>query len=311
MKFIEYTGEFGSEVGTFVPFVNYLKKSGQLINPGIKIRTYTGMKPYYFFLDDNDIEFKDERRTWIHPMGRVFLPPNLRSDDDLFAMKHSQPINMFDPPLFYTHYKKYPELFPGEKLLLIQNKYNSEWGGLPVNYIDVPLLELLLKKIRKEFKIIYIRTNDFTLKEYSSDDNEYMSYKLDDKELIKAINNGDRVDFERSIILIEELYQQTNKQYDFNTLKCILHSQATATISTIGGFNFFTAYFPCQHIIYKVDTPPIYGKEFYQNQHDMLTSPSQYSTQQLDTPVLHKHLNTHDIIFVTDKQELVDVASKL
>lgn len=276
---VEYTGEYGIEVATFVPFIHYLKKTGMV---GLKVLTYRGMRPYYYFLDDDDIDFKEKRRIWIHPSIRVFFPPHLRNDDDLFRIKQSKPA-FFEPPLFYEHYKQFPELFPGKRLILIQNKYNSEWGGPPVNFMDTALLDSMLKIINKEYKIIYLRTNELRIKEYSDDDNEAMSFKLDDKDMIQTKYNN--------VILIEDLLNQ--QPYDFNTLKCILHSQATATISTIGGFNFFSAYFPCKHIIYKVDTPPTYCKEFYQNQHDMLRDGRE----------------TNEITFITDKQCLLEEIS--
>lgn len=259
MLLIEYTGEYGIEVATFVPFINFLKKSGM---SGLKVITYKGMAPYYYFLEDHELGFKDQCRYWISPDFRVFLPPHLRNDDRLFK-ENAHLLTMMDPPNFHEKYIQYPRLFQGDKpLFVIQNKYNSEWGGPPRNYFDLEILVEIIENLKKRFTIVYIRSNDIRLNEYSHDDNEEMSLQLYDKELIREL-------FRNDVFLYEDLLRQYTN-YDFNKLKCILLAQATYTLSTIGGFNFFDAYFPCEHIIYKRDTPEIYDKTFYQNQHNML-----------------------------------------
>ena len=259
MLLIEYTGEYGIEVATFVPFIHFLKKSGM---SGLKVITYKGMAPYYYFLEEFELGFKDKCRYWISPDFRVFLPPHLRNDDNLFKENTHLP-TMMDPPNFHERYIQFPSLFQDDKpIFVIQNKYNSEWGGPPRNYFDLEILVEIIENVKKKFNIVYIRSNDVRLDEYSHDDNEEMSLQLYDKELIREM-------FRNDVLLYEDLLgQYTN--YDFNKLKCILLSQATYTLSTIGGFNFFDAYFPCEHIIYKRDTPEIYDKAFYQNQHNML-----------------------------------------
>src|ERR1044072_1308639 len=59
---IEYTGEFGAEVATFIPFVAWLKAEGLL--SGRRVLTYPGMRPYYFFLEDREYSEKPGPRNW-------------------------------------------------------------------------------------------------------------------------------------------------------------------------------------------------------------------------------------------------------
>ena len=47
---IEYTGEYGAELTTFLPFAFWLKTQGLL--SGRRVVTYRGMRPYYYFLED-------------------------------------------------------------------------------------------------------------------------------------------------------------------------------------------------------------------------------------------------------------------
>ena len=209
------------------------------------------------------ISFKNQCRYWIPPDFRTFFPPHLRNDDLLFKENTYLP-KMMDPPDFHGNYIQYPNLFEEKPIFVIQNKYNSEWGGPPRNYFDVETLAEIIEILKNSFKIVYIRSNDIRMNEYSHDNNEENSKQLYDKEMIRET-------FKNDVILYEDLLLQRQCiNYDFNKLKCILLSQATYTLSTIGGFNFFDAYFPCEHIIYKLDTPDIYDKTFYQNQHNML-----------------------------------------
>lgn len=276
---LEYSGEYGSELGCFVPFVNYLKQKGMLKN--MKVKTYDGMKPYYFFLNNHEIEFKKVPRQWVHPQMRHFLPEHIRNDDIVFGNMKSLP-QMMTPPDYmkeFGHLKIQSE----KPLFIVQNKFNSEWGGPPVNFIDTVMLDKILEIITQSYTVIYIRSNDIRVPGYSDDENEHFSFKMDDKEMI-AKKYPDAV-------LFEDLLKEYS-QYDFNTLKCIVHCNAQCTLSTIGGFNFFDAYFPSKHYIYRVDTPPIYTKEFYQTQHNMLCS------------------NPSEIYFTSNKKELIEELKK-
>lgn len=257
---LEYTGEFGTEVALFVPFVNYLNTTGYLAANNIRVLTYEGMAPYYFFLNDDKIMYKQQMRVWVPALARSFLPEEIRNDDDIF----SQPLrpSILFPPNFVAHYGG-SKIHTDLPIMVIQNKYNEEWGGPPVNYIDVPTLDAVVTKRKNSYKIIYIRSNDLRFKGYSNDANEESAYTFGDKEMLREKHP--------EVIMFEDMLKEFEPMgHTFNTLKCILHANAACTLSTIGGFNYFDAYWPSKHIIYKVDTPPVYTRSFYQNQHNML-----------------------------------------
>lgn len=252
---IEYTGEYGAELGVFVPFVHFLKKSGILKQS--KIISYSGMRPYYFFLDDSEYEEKNNSRVHIACFNRHFLPEHLRNDDNIFDK--GETIENFLPPNyndFFNDVIKTP--LP---LLIVQNKFNSEWGDNPKNFLNLQELNYLFTELQDIYNIVYIRTNEFRGTGYSHDHNEDMSFKIEDKETISS-------KFPKVVLIENLMFQYPN--ITFNTLKCLLQSSAKVTISTIGGYNFFDAYFPSKHLIYKKDAPELYSKNFYQNQHDLL-----------------------------------------
>ena len=70
---IAYTGEFGAEITTFIPFVFWLKTRGML--SGRRVLTYAGMRPYYYFLDDAEYSEKPDARAWV-PVEQRTWPSN-------------------------------------------------------------------------------------------------------------------------------------------------------------------------------------------------------------------------------------------
>lgn len=258
---IEFVGEYGPELGVFIPFVNYLKTNGMLV--GKKVKTYSGMRPYYFFLSDDEYEEKDitDKRRWVPPELRNFLPDNLKDDDRVYKLS-VKPF-LYDPPDYYTHYKS-QYIKSTKPIFIIQNKYNMEWGHPPLNFFDTTQLDSIITVLSRKFTVVYFRTNSFTNGKigYSTDHNEAESYTLDDKEMIKKKWQN------KDVLLIEDMVESLG--IDFNTLKLILLSNSKYTLSTFGGINFSDAYFPSKHLIYIGWIPEQFDKEFLQNMHDLL-----------------------------------------
>ena len=301
MKLLEYTGEYGSELGLFVPFVHYLKRMDALKANDIKVLTYDGMAPYYFFLDETEISYKVQKRVWVHPQNRTFLPESIRSDDELFSRPAdlqsgmtsgmtsgiTSGITCFSPPDYIKAYAVESELRlflrslffgdpassgdPAGSLVIVQNKYNDEWGQRPLNYMDVPLLDRMMTVLKSKAhrKVVYIRSNDCRLRGYSNDLNEDASCEMQDREML-AERHPEVFTFERCIKACWDSPSEKLANVTFNELKCAVLSLASCTVSTIGGFNYFDAYWPSKHIIYRRDAPAQYDCAFYQNQHDML-----------------------------------------
>jgi len=278
---IEYKGEYGSEIGCFIPYIHYLCDKGFFKKHNLKVKTYYGMKPYYFFLDDDEIEFKMEMRLWIDNRFRTFLPDHLMNEDLIFSNMKSLP-KMMDPPNYTKQYGSI-KLPYSKPIFIIQNKYTNEWCGPPRNYFDTLMLDNILDFITKLFTVIYIRSDDIKVPEYSYEENERFLFKFDDKAMITQKYPD--------VILFENLLKEY-PNYDFNTLKCIIHSNALFTLSTIAGYNSFDAYFPSKHYIYKVNAPEIYSKEYYQNMHNMLCP------------------NHREIYFTSNKDELIEALKK-
>jgi hypothetical protein len=254
---MDYVGEFGTELNSWVPFVYYLKATGQLKHPVI---IYPGMRPYYFFLNDNEVVLKSEPRYWIPPDARLFLPQHLRDDIQLYS-KLNHNIAGFKPPPFKDFYSKM-KVESSKPIAVIQNKFNLEWGHPPKHFFTPDMLFKMIDILKERYTIVYIRTNDIRRGDYSTDVNEEQSLELNEKQALRErYTDG-------SVLLFEDILTKVN--YDFNTFKCIMLANTSLFISVVGGHVDFANYFPGTHIIYKVWLPDVFVKDFYQNQHNML-----------------------------------------
>jgi hypothetical protein len=160
---LEYTGEFGAEITTFIPFVAWLKREGHLL--GRRIVTYGGMRPYYFFLDDSEFAAKVEARRWL-PEAQRFWPSNST------YTATSSPWHVY--PDYRQHFRQAGRTFQ-RPVLFIQNKFTVEWGEGPVNYIPLKSLHRLLSATLDKFDVVYSRPRE-RLAGYSSDDNPPCDY---------------------------------------------------------------------------------------------------------------------------------------
>ena len=275
---MEFHGEYGIEICTFIPYINYLLNSGG--EGEMNITTYEGMQPYYFFMDPAKIKYKKERRNWVPSPARSLMPDHLKDEDEFFK-SNSSCSDQYLVPDYYTYYKQFKVETP-KPILIIQNKYNMEWGGPPINYIKTETLEKTLPYLCKNFKVIYIRSNDVKLPGYSSDMNEMYEFQLDDKDMIRSKFP--------EVTLFEDMLSDF-PQYDFNTLKCILFASADTIVTVLGGAHFFAVCFPCKQIIHRCDKPESFPDVIYKHPYNLnphVTTPEKYDRQWFQ--------NSHDVL---------------
>jgi hypothetical protein len=162
---IEYGGEFGAEITTFIPFVHWLKSRGML--SGRRVLTYAGMRPYYYFLDDAEYAEKPGRRAWVPVEQRIW--PSNSSYTATRQEWHRMP--------------DYRARFAGEGMaferpvLFVQNKFCVEWGEGPINYLPLKALERLFTLAGDRFDVVYSRPRALERRgAYAADDNSDCDY---------------------------------------------------------------------------------------------------------------------------------------
>lgn len=162
---IEFRGEFGNEIATFIPFIAWLHAEGQL--EGRQVVSYRAMRPFYFFLDEGQLVEKDEVRMWEAISQRDW--PSNSTYTATRAPWHR-------PPDYRAHYLPRARRF-ALPTLFIQNKFSVEWDIGPVNYVPIASLETLLKLSQGRFQVVYSRPGAMPPgADYSLDGNTFCQY---------------------------------------------------------------------------------------------------------------------------------------
>ena len=206
---LEYTGEYGAEITTFIPFVAWLKSLGYL--EGRRIVTYAGMRPYYFFLNDEEFLDKTDSRIWL-PVEKRYWPFN----STYTAVKN--PWHIY--PNYRKRYAATGRTFK-RPVLFIQNKFNVEWDIGPINYIPLRSLWGLLKLTADKFDVVYSRPHG-KLAGYSLDHTPFCEYP--DRAIIKQFSH---------VLDFEEECQATGALY--NQIKLEMLAKANMFVAVQGG----------------------------------------------------------------------------
>jgi len=199
---IEYTGEFGAEITTFIPFAYWLKTEGLLA--GRRVITYDGMRPFYYFLDDDEFHEKSGSRDWL-PVEQRDWPTN----STYSATKQRWHV----VPDYRTEYRSQGMTF-GRPVLFIQNKFTVEWEMGPINYLPLQLLEVLFSFASDRFDVVYSRPGALpTGTGYTSDHNTHCEYP--DMELARRFSN---------VVILEALCADTGAPYNLTKLEILAKS---------------------------------------------------------------------------------------
>ena len=152
---LEYTGEFGSELVLFLPFVNWLSREGLLRNR--RITTYGGMRCFYEDLDCIELIEKPDARGYVPPQERPeWLPAKNEHDFDTrqVSSRHLYP----DLRKRFCEMNISREIGSVDRpLLIIHNKYNNEWDEGAINHIPISVLDTIFGILKHQFTVVYIR----------------------------------------------------------------------------------------------------------------------------------------------------------
>ncbi|RYD93482.1 MAG: hypothetical protein EOP61_23510 [Sphingomonadales bacterium] len=203
--FLEYIGEYGAEITTFVPFVAWLHGEGFL--NGRRIITYVGMRPYYFFLDDDQIEERSEPRNWL-PIAQRCWPGN--------STYHAVRSAWHVYPDFRRHYAAAGRSFD-RPVIFLQNKFVIEWAIGPINFMPLNALQLFLEWTKDTHRIIYSRPETRANQAYTSDHNMGLSYP--DLQIVSQYPHA---------IHFEEYCREAGREYNLLKLETLAQSHLFA-----------------------------------------------------------------------------------
>lgn len=214
-KTISFNGEFAPELQFALPFAYWHFKNGTLKNT----QSSKSTKELYFFSAEHE-EFFDNRvpeGNYNYEMPRILYSQNY--DMSKWAQvplkeTYQNEIYVFDKPI-----------------LIIANRYNSEWGGPPLSFLSLPLLSYIMDNLKSKYTIIYNRPRPQDITMDNSD--------------ILDLNEYDWIKKEHpEVILMENLYNENKGQAkNFNHLQLMVYANASYFISTHGGTSVLASYF--------------------------------------------------------------------
>lgn len=226
---LEFTGEFGTELIIFLPFVTWLSRQGYLRRR--RIRSYRGMRSFYEPLDIAGFDEKPDGRAFVHVVDRpAWLP--VRDEDNFDGRKMPSPFHA-DPDLravFRDMPLRLPELEEGLPLLVVHNKYNWEWKfGCPINYLTLASLEAIFARLRHTYRIVYIRHGKVPLDPSYCHDRNRMIGGFGDNEVLAA--HPEVLDFDA----LFARFVAAGGPQDVNLFKNALYARCRHFISAQGG----------------------------------------------------------------------------
>ena len=141
---------------------------------------------------------------------------------------------LFSPPPFKEYYKDKSIKFEKE-VIVIFNRYNKEWNGPPINYLDLPTLDTLFTMLSNEYQVIYINLN--------KGDKYFDGAKpmeLNDDKILKKHPNV------YSLYDVMGMYPELS----VNEIQLRIFANCTKYVSSNGGQLILSAYFGGENIIF-------------------------------------------------------------
>jgi hypothetical protein len=226
-KTIAFEGEFAPELQFALPFAYWHYKNGTLK----ETRTCKIMLEFYFFSPKHTEVF--EART--NEGNYNFEMPRVLYSHD-YEMKKWLPVPLKEI------YKN--DIYVFEKpILIVANRYNMEWGGPPISFFSIEMLQFIFDNLKEHYTIIYNRPG---AQHITMDNSEI--YELNEIDWIKT-NYPD-------IVLMQDLYRDNKgNARNFNHLQIMVYANAENFLSIHGGTSVLASYFKGTNIILSKQGP--------------------------------------------------------
>ncbi len=220
-KEISFSGEFAPELQFVLPFAYWHYKNGTLKSTN----STKFSKQFYFFSPNHEeaIARRTNEGNYNYEIPRILYSQNYN------IRKWAQ------VPLKET-YKNDIYVY-NNPILIIANRYNSEWEGTPISFFSIELLDFMIEKLKQSYTLIYNRPRTINI---SVDDSDF--YDLHEFEWLKQ-NHPE-------VLLMEDLFTENKSGAEnFNHLQLMVYANADYFISTHGGTGTLASYFKGVNLI--------------------------------------------------------------
>jgi tetratricopeptide (TPR) repeat protein len=217
--------EFGYELISVLPYAYHLHEQKKLK------QTISGndTRSLYFF-SPSHVEVK-EKRSWSNTQKpQVSRLPNINIHQGQLDW------SLFSPPPINEYYQDTAIRF-SKPTLVICNRYNYEWAGEPINYINRKTLRQLFEMFHKDYQIVYVNQIFFGV-EYEDD---AKPMELDEMTIVSDFSG-----YVITLLDIIKLYPQSS----INELQCRIYAGCDRFISSNGGFGILCSYFGGENVIF-------------------------------------------------------------
>ena len=190
---------------------------------------------------NNELEYSE---SWVGSSPFFFFSPDHREVKHGVTYTDSPNIYTKDwrmpgtPPDYRSHYKNDRFVFD-KPIVIVNNKYISEWNNPPINFFSVEDLKIIFNTLKSKYTIVYIRS---TTKERGYWDDNQAGYELGEYELIKNVYP--------EVVCMNDLLE-TNPDLSYNTLQLMLHANSNKFLSIAGGNAVISSYFGGENIVYR------------------------------------------------------------
>jgi hypothetical protein len=216
-----YAEEFGYELIRIVPYAYWLHQKGELEKTISAIDT----ESLYYFSPNHEEKY----------LKRV---PTIQINHSKFPIKNIHVPELdkskWEAPPYKEIYKN-PDFVFDKPMVIIMNKYATEWNGPPRNFLSYKMIETLFDYLTPNYQVIYNRADKHT-------SDEVTQKNLNEKGLIRKKYP--------EVILFEDLFQKYKDRFTFNTLQMLIYANCDNYISVQGGFSVLASYFAKKNFIY-------------------------------------------------------------
>lgn len=219
--------EFGYELIAVIPYAYFLHTKGLLKNT----ISCEDTKDLYYFSPQH--EENNVSRSWNNQRKALEAFPNAN------IHRYELDERQWLPPPYKTHFKN--ELVPINKMAVVSNKKNDEWGRGVINNLANEDLIIIFNRLRSRGYEIYYNST------YLLDDNkEYDDIvpQLEQKGIRKILSDY-------GVKTIGEL--ATERGLSYNRMQLALYPHVDLFVSIQGGSSILSSYFGGDNIIYAVE----------------------------------------------------------
>lgn len=244
-----FYGEFGTEIDRVIPYALGAYENGKLA----RLEYMEDMSDFYEHLFPPEILAPVPNRIRVAGLSSIWKK-HLGSDNHADV----ESLHYWSVPEYASLLSKYPSVtFPDgfdKPLLLIHNKFTTEWDDAPVNFIPIDVVRELHDHFTNAFDVVIIHPQSASnLKGYSQD-----KQNAPDTELELFDYTG--------MCTIQDI-MKLNPHLTYNQLQMILHMLSQHFVSVQGGTSRLASLFDGSNVVLHVK-----GAEVEHDEYDLLLS---------------------------------------